>query len=67
MTYVIEIKETSESKPLIEHLRTLKYVKVKKAERKSSSSGEIVASLKKSEKSKRIPWQDAKKQIASWK
>ena len=29
MTYLLEIKETPESKHLLEHLRTLKYVKVK--------------------------------------
>ena len=29
MTYLLEIKETKESKHLLEHLRTLKYVKVK--------------------------------------
>lgn len=30
MTYFIEIKETKESKPLVEHLCTLKYVKMKR-------------------------------------
>lgn len=31
MTYIVEIKETAESKSLLEHLRTLKYVTVKNA------------------------------------
>lgn len=30
MTYLLEIQETPESKPLLEHLRTLKYVKIKR-------------------------------------
>jgi len=67
MTYHLEIKETVESKPLIEHLRTLKYVKVSKRERKSMSDAEIRKAVKKSEKSKRISWSKAKQEIASWK
>ncbi|HWB63142.1 MAG TPA: hypothetical protein VG603_06520 [Chitinophagales bacterium] len=34
MTYLLEIKETAESRPLIEHLKTLKYVKVTKSGKK---------------------------------
>jgi hypothetical protein len=34
MTYLVEIKETAESKPLLEHLRTLKYVKIKSTQDK---------------------------------
>ena len=67
MTYLVEIKETAQSKPLIEHLKTLKYVKLRKEERVTESDEEIVKALKKSEKSKRIKWDDAKKQIAAWK
>jgi hypothetical protein len=67
MAYYIEIKETSESKSLVEHLRSLKYVKVEKHERKTYDVGDLVAEIKKSEKSKRISWADAKKQMASWK
>lgn len=66
MTYIVEIKETEESKPLIEHLKTLKYVKMKRAERKLHRE-EIIKEIRKSEKSKRIEWSDAKRQIASWK
>lgn len=67
MTYHLEIRETAESKPIIEHLLSLKYVKVVKPERKSLTKAEIVESVKKSEKSKRISWAKAKKEIASWK
>jgi len=69
MTYLVEIKETAQSKPLIEHLKTLKYVKLRK-EREiglSYSDEELVKAIKKSEKSKRIKWEDAKKKIAAWK
>ncbi len=67
MTYVLEIKETAESKSLIQHLRTLKYVRMKKAKRKLQSGEELVSAVRKSEKSGKIKWTDAKKQIASWK
>ena len=33
MTYLLEIKETKESKSLLEHLRTLKYVTIKKEQK----------------------------------
>lgn len=67
MTYLLEIKETTESKALIAHLKTLKYVKMKQVERKSNNKEDIVSALRKSEKSKRVKWEDAKKQIAAWK
>ncbi len=66
MTYLVEIKETAQSKPLIEHLKTLNYVKLHKGG-KDALQGELVKSIKKSEKSKRVKWEDAKKQIAAWK
>lgn len=66
MTYIIEIKETSESKPLLAHLRTLKYVRMKKAGKKTDVA-ELVKTIRKSEKSRKLKWSDAKKQIASWK
>jgi hypothetical protein len=37
MTYLVEIKETTESKPLLEHLRSLKYVKVRKQKDKPAT------------------------------
>ncbi len=67
MTYLLEIKETNESKSLLAHLRTLKYVTMKKAHRNFETENEIVAEIRKSEKSGKINWADAKKQIASWK
>lgn len=67
MTYHLEIKETAESKAIIEHLLSLEYVKVIKPERKPLTQKEIADSVKKSEKSKRISWSKAKKEIASWK
>ena len=66
MTYLVEIKETEESKPLIEHLKTLKYVKMKRTERKLNRE-EIIKEISKSEKSPKVKWSDAKRQIASWK
>lgn len=65
MTYLLEIKETPGSKALIEHLKTLKYVKMRKAD--DEFGRDIVKAVRKSEKSKRIKWEDAKKQIAAWK
>ena len=67
MTYLLEIQETDESKTLLAHLRTLKYVTIKKAGRNFVSENEIVTEIRKSEKSGKIKWADAKKQIASWK
>jgi hypothetical protein len=67
MTYLVEIKETTESKPLIELLKTLKYVKLKKATREVQTDKEIVKAIKKSEKGKHIKWEDAKKEIMAWK
>ena len=67
MTYLVEIKETAQSKPLIEHLKTLKYVKLRKEKERPDSEEEIAKAVKKSEKSKRIKWEEAKKDIAAWK
>jgi hypothetical protein len=67
MTYLLEIDETKESKSLLEHLRTLKYVRVKQARRNFQTEDEIITEIKKSEKSGRVKWADAKKQIAQWK
>lgn len=67
MDYLIEIKDGPESKPLLEYLSSLKNVKVTKVERKTYDVSDLVATIKKSERSKRIPWKDAKKQIAKWK
>ena len=67
MTYLLEIKETNESKTLLAHLRTLKYVTIKKAGRNFKTEDEIVGEIRKSEKSGKVKWADAKKQIASWK
>ena len=67
MTYLLEIKETNESKTLLTHLRTLKYVTIKKAGRNFETENEIVSEIRKSEKSGKVKWADAKKQIASWK
>ena len=67
MTYLVEIKETTESKPLIELLKTLKYVKLKKASRETPTDKEIVKAIKKSEKGKHIKWEEAKKEIMAWK
>lgn len=66
MTYLVEIKETAQSKPLIEHLKTLKYVKMHK-EKGTDIATDIKQAVKKSEKSKRVKWDEAKKQIAAWK
>ena len=66
MTYLVEIKETAQSKPLIEHLKTLKYVKMHQ-EPETDNGSDIKQSVKKSEKGKRVKWDDAKKQIAAWK
>ncbi|MDZ4844926.1 MAG: hypothetical protein SH857_05180 [Chitinophagales bacterium] len=66
MTYLVEIEEPTESKPLIEHLRTLKYVRMKKADHKSEAA-EIIKAIRKSERSGKIKWSDAKRKIASWK
>jgi len=66
MTYLVEIKETAQSKPLIEHLKTLKYVKLRK-EKEADLQDDIKHAINKSEKSKRIKWEEAKKQIAAWK
>lgn len=66
MTYFVEIKETAESKPLIEHLRTLKYVRMKKVNGKTEAA-DIVKALRKSERSQKLKWSDAKRKIASWK
>ena len=67
MTYLVEIKETAQSKPQIEHLKTLKYVKMRKGKAENDSDQDIAQAIKKSEKSKRVKWDDAKKQIAAWK
>lgn len=67
MTYLLEIDETKESKPLLEHLQTLKYVRIKKAGRNFQSEEEIISEIRKSEKSGKVKWADAKKQIAQWK
>ena len=67
MTYLVEIKETAQSKPLIEHLKTLKYVKLHREKGIPDTDGKILKELKKSEKSKRVKWDEAKKQINAWK
>ncbi len=67
MVYHLEIKETAESKPLIEHLLTLKYVKVLSEKRKPLSETAIRKAIKQSEKSKKISWTKAKEEMASWK
>ncbi|MFN8322127.1 MAG: hypothetical protein U0T74_05665 [Chitinophagales bacterium] len=67
MTYLLEIDETKESKSLLEHLRTLKYVRLKQAGRNFKTEDEIISEIRKSEKSGKIKWADAKKQIAQWK
>ena len=67
MTYLLEIQDTVESKSLLEHLRTLKYVRVKKAGRNYQTEEEIISEIRQSEKSGKVKWADAKKQIASWK
>lgn len=67
MTYIVEIPETEESKGLINHLKTLKYVRFKKNERKGMTEKEIIKAVRASEKSGRIKWEDAKKEISSWK
>lgn len=67
MSYHVEIKEAAELKPLVDFLRTLKNVTVTETERKTYAVSDLVDEIKKSEKSKRIPWKEAKKQIASWK
>lgn len=67
MTYIVEIPETSESKGLINHLKTLKYVRIKKNKQKVWTEKEIIKAVRASEKSGRIKWEDAKKEISSWK
>jgi hypothetical protein len=67
MTYLLEIKETPESKSLLEHLKTLKYVRLRKTGRDFQTEDEIISEIRKSEKSGKIKWADAKAQIASWK
>ena len=67
MTYIVEIPETAESKGLINHLKTLKYVRIKKNKLKVWTEKEIIKAAHASEKSGRIKWADAKKEISSWK
>jgi hypothetical protein len=67
MTYLLEIEDTKEAKSLIEHLKTLKYVHVKQTGRSFETEEEVIREIKKSEKSGKIKWAEAKKQIASWK
>ncbi len=66
MTYLLEIDETKESKSLLEHLKTLKYVRIKKAGRNFQTEDEIIREIRISEMSGKIKWAAAKKQIASW-
>ena len=67
MTHTFKIKETPKSKSLIEHLQTLTYVEhISAPERKVPTEAEIVARVRKSEKSKKIKWEDAKKMIRKW-
>ena len=67
MTYIVEIPKIAESKELIKHLKTLKYVRFKKNEMKVWSEKEMIKAIRESEKSGRIKWSDAKKEIAAWK
>ena len=66
MTYIVEIPKIAESKELIKHLKTLKYVRFKKAERKIMTEKEMIKAIKLSEKGKKIAWEDAEKIIDSW-
>jgi sorbitol-specific phosphotransferase system component IIBC len=67
MIYTFEIKETKETMPLIEHLKTLKYVKQKKAEKKVLTDSEMAKAVKAAEKSKSIPWEEFKSESKTWK
>ena len=66
MTYIVEIPDTAESKGLIHYLKTLKYVRFKKGERKVLTEKEMVKAIKAAEKGKKIKWEDAEKIIDSW-
>ena len=64
MTHTFKIKETPKSRSLIEHLQTLTYVEhVEEPKRKALSEAEMIERVKKSEKGKKIKWEDAKKII----
>ncbi len=68
MTHTFEIKETPKSKAIIEHLLSLTYVKHKNGkEQKVLSEDEMIAAVRKSEKSKSIPLEEVIKQSEKWK
>ena len=69
MTYSFEIEETEKTLPLIQHLKSLKYVKAKKipAPRKVWTEAEMVKAVKLAEKSKSIPWEEFKRESKTWK
>jgi hypothetical protein len=63
MTYIIEIKLTPESKPLIDHLRSLKYVKMK---RQKPERGPLRAVKKpQRDNAKKLKWNMVNKHLKS--
>ena len=68
MTYAFKIKETRESKGLITHLKSLSYVEpIDQAGPKILSEKEMIAAVRRAEKSKSIPLAEAIKQSEQWK
>jgi hypothetical protein len=67
MVYTFEIKETKEAMALIAHLKTLKYVKLKKEGRKVLTDEEMAKAVKGAERGKSIPWEDFKRESKAWK
>ena len=66
MTYVVKIKENTKSKPLIDHLKTLDYVTIVQDEGVFSPA-EFRKMIRASEKSRSIPFEEAKRMSEKWK
>jgi hypothetical protein len=68
MTFTFKIKETPKSRPLIEHLQSLTYVeRISNIGPTTSSETEMIAAVRKAEKSKSIPLAEAIKKSELWK
>jgi hypothetical protein len=68
MTHTFKIKETPKSKSLIQHLQTLGYVEhVLDHTRQVPTEAEMIARVRKAEKSKKIPYNEFVKITEGWK
>ena len=65
MKYLLELQEIPESKALLEQLKTLKYVKMKKVSKDFQSETEVGGVITKFGRAGRGYWKYSVKQVAS--